>query len=51
MLYNEFIKIVGSAPLDLEFLPYIFTCVILYLVCRFSIEFLISIFKLILSKF
>ena len=51
MLYNEFIKIVGSPPADLEFLPYIFTCVILYMVCRFLIEFIASVFKLLFNRF
>lgn len=48
MLYNAFIEIVGTPPIDFEFLPYIFTCVILYFVCRFIIEFLCSVFKLII---
>lgn len=49
MLYNAFIQIVGNPPIDLEFLPYIFSCSILYFICRYIVEFICSIFKLILK--
>ena len=51
MLYNAFLQIVGQPPLDFEFLPYIFTCIILYMVCRFLIEFVCNIYNLIISFF
>lgn len=49
-LSENFSFLVGVAPSGFEFLPYVFSCIFLYMVCRFIFEFFIFIFGLLFEN-
>lgn len=49
-LTDNFIFLVGNPPIGFEFLPYLFSCIFLYLVCRFIFEFFVYIFGILFQN-
>lgn len=50
-IIDYFTQIVGQPPENLEFLPYIFSCLFLFLVCKYIISFITYIFTIIYRNF
>lgn len=49
-LSEYFTLLVGVAPSGFEFLPYLLSCVFLYMVCRFIFEFFVYIFGILFNN-